>query len=393
MVQVILARDGLQVDTASNGAQAFERMLRDPPDALLLDILMPLMDGLEVLRRMAAEPTLARVPVMMLTRSGLEENVQEALRYGARDFVVKPFEPDELWPRVKRLLDAPREAAAPRPKGQLPEAPGGRLVRRAIVVDDQPIVREAARAMLEDRFEVSLVGSGPGALDLARRLRPDLVLLELAAPTMGGEETVGRLRRLPGLAHTRYIGVAEGSTVTPVPVNFHAVVRKPFVRAELLAAVGRVLRVRGLFSFAVDGDATVLRLHPRPLSSADADRDDAPALLWDRGELEELRGAVDGACAQMLAADRSWFVLDATPLGGLPDHLGAAFATAARDALARAHECQFHCRLVVPPALQRYFISGRDEPHTEVYASVRELRLALSRRIDLGDRRGPTIAR
>jgi CheY-like chemotaxis protein len=391
MIQVVLARDGLEVDTVSNGGEAIERMLRDPPDALLLDLLMPLMDGMEVLRTMSAEPALARIPVMVLTSSGLQENVQEALRNGARDFVVKPFDPDELWSRVKRLLAGASPAAEPPPqKGQLPDAPEARLVLRAVAVDDQAIVRQAAREMLEDRFEVFLAASGPGALDLAARLRPDLVLLELAAPMMPGSETLGRLRDLPGLGHTRYVAIVAGPTDTSVPNGFHDAVGKPFVRADLLAVVGRVLEIRGLFSFAVDGDATILRLHPRPLSDADVEHDEAPALVWDKPGLEELRDAVDRACAQMLAADRTWFVLDASPLLGLPDHLGAAFATAARGALARARECRFHCRLVVPPALQRHFLPPPEEPHAELYASIRDLRLALSRQIELGE--GPARA-
>jgi CheY-like chemotaxis protein len=386
IVQAVLGRDGISVDTTSNGAEAIERMLREPPDALLLDLLMPLMDGMEVLRRMAAEPALARIPVMVLTSSSLEENVQEALRYGARDFVVKPFDPDELWSRVKRLLAAaPPDAEPPPPKGQLPDAPGARLVHRAVVVDDQAIVRRAAKEMLQERFEVSLAASGAGALDLAARLRPDLVLLELAAPMMAGVETLDRVRDLAGLGHTRYVAVVEGADEAPVPSGFHEVVRKPFVRADLLAVVGRVLEIRGLFSFAVDGEATILRLHPRPLSDADVHNDEAPALVWDKPGMEELREAVDRACAQMLAADRSWFVVDASPLSGLPDHLSTAFATAARGALARARECRFHCRLVVPRPLQRHFHSPREEPRTELYSSVLELRSDLSRRIELGD--------
>ena len=383
MIQFVLGREGLQVDTVSNGAEAIERMLRVPPDVLLLDLLMPLMDGMEVLRRMSAEPALARIPVMVLTNSALEESVQEALRNGARDFVVKPFEPEALWSRIKRLLVSPPESALPLAKGHLPDEPGARLALRVVVVDDQAIVRKAAKEMLEDRFEVSLATSGPGALDLAARLRPDLVLLEVASAVMEGSETLSRLRDLAGLGHTRYVAIAADSPDVPVPVGFDDVVLKPFVRADLLAVVGRVLEIRGLFSFAADGEATVLRLHPRPLADADVEHDEAPALVWDKPGMEELREAVDVACAQMLAADRSWFVVDASPLSGLPDHLSTAFATAARAALARAHECRFHCRLVVPPPLQRHFHSPREEPRTELYSSVRDLRQDLSRRIEL----------
>src|SRR5689334_8046498 len=108
-------------------------MIARAPDAVLLDINLPVMDGLETLRHMAAEPTLRQIPVMMISSSGYAENVRAALASGARDFIVKPFTVDTLRERVRRLLSGPKaEPGAPEP----PKSPT-RVVTRVLVADPE----------------------------------------------------------------------------------------------------------------------------------------------------------------------------------------------------------------------------------------------------------------
>ena len=95
---------GFRVETAEDGLSAFEAMRRTRPDAVVLDALMPVMDGFETLQRIKADPTLKGVPVVMLTALRQEEHVLNALKLGAADFLAKPFSPDELLARLSRLL-------------------------------------------------------------------------------------------------------------------------------------------------------------------------------------------------------------------------------------------------------------------------------------------------
>ncbi len=76
----------------------------DPPDVILLDIMMPVMDGLHVLQNLKADPVLRRVPVIMLTALGHEKDVVGCLKAGAADFIVKPFNLNELVARVEAVL-------------------------------------------------------------------------------------------------------------------------------------------------------------------------------------------------------------------------------------------------------------------------------------------------
>lgn len=100
-----LSTDGHQVTTAEDGRQALEAIVEQQPDLIVLDALMPVMDGFEVLRRLKGG-LLSDAPVIMLTALKREQDIVGALQLGAADYLVKPFIPDELSHRVKRLLQS-----------------------------------------------------------------------------------------------------------------------------------------------------------------------------------------------------------------------------------------------------------------------------------------------
>jgi DNA-binding response OmpR family regulator len=96
-----LEREGFVVDVAYDGAVALERALADPPELVVLDLMIPSLDGFEVCRRLRAA---APVPVIMLTARGEEADRIVGLELGADDYVSKPFSPRELTARVKAVL-------------------------------------------------------------------------------------------------------------------------------------------------------------------------------------------------------------------------------------------------------------------------------------------------
>jgi phosphate regulon transcriptional regulator PhoB len=99
-----LERDGYQVTRATTGPEALRQLRAAPPDLVILDLMLPEMDGLEVCRRLRAEPATATLPVIMLTAKGDEVDRVVGLEMGADDYVVKPFSPKEMLARVRAVL-------------------------------------------------------------------------------------------------------------------------------------------------------------------------------------------------------------------------------------------------------------------------------------------------
>lgn len=101
LCRLYLTKEGYTVETASDGQDALDRARRVKPDLVVLDIMMPKVDGIEVLRRLRKEGT---TPVIMLTARGDDVDRVVGLEIGADDYVTKPFNPRELVARVKAVL-------------------------------------------------------------------------------------------------------------------------------------------------------------------------------------------------------------------------------------------------------------------------------------------------
>jgi CheY-like chemotaxis protein len=107
LLDAVLTSHGYTVLAAASGAEALALAAEQPPDLVLLDILMPEMDGFEVCRRLRADPATAHLPVIMITASEMAQKVK-GLEAGADDFVAKPFDQAELVARVRSLLRVKR---------------------------------------------------------------------------------------------------------------------------------------------------------------------------------------------------------------------------------------------------------------------------------------------
>ncbi len=101
-----LTREGMSVESAFNGRQALEMAENNPPDLLILDGMMPELDGFAVLREWRNRENLKDIPVVMLTARNREADIVAALEEGAVDYLTKPFSPSELVARVKRLVQS-----------------------------------------------------------------------------------------------------------------------------------------------------------------------------------------------------------------------------------------------------------------------------------------------
>jgi DNA-binding response OmpR family regulator len=104
MVAFKLTNAGHQVVRAQNGEEALSLAAAERPELILLDVMMPVMDGFEVLRRLRGDPALRVIPVIMLTARGQERDIVTGLGGGAADYIVKPFSLKELSARIETAL-------------------------------------------------------------------------------------------------------------------------------------------------------------------------------------------------------------------------------------------------------------------------------------------------
>ena len=102
-----LKSEGFGVTVASDGPSGLEKARADRPDLVILDIVMPGMDGFEVLKRLRAFRETRRTPVLMLTARGETEAIFKAVESGSVDYLIKPFDLEELLKLIKRYLGLP----------------------------------------------------------------------------------------------------------------------------------------------------------------------------------------------------------------------------------------------------------------------------------------------
>ena len=139
LIRYNLTRAGYRVDAALTGTEALRRCKSRMPSLVLLDLMLPELDGLEVCRRLKEQPHTAPIPIIMVTARGEEKDIVRGLELGAEDYITKPFSPRVLVARVQAVLRRLHHAApgkdAPVTTGAITIHPG----RREVLVDGEPV--------------------------------------------------------------------------------------------------------------------------------------------------------------------------------------------------------------------------------------------------------------
>ncbi len=106
MERMILQQGPYTLSTACDGLEAVERALLERPDLILMDVVMPRMNGFEALRALRAKPETKATPVILVTTRGEPANVEEGYQAGCSEYLTKPIDPEELLAKVKSCLGA-----------------------------------------------------------------------------------------------------------------------------------------------------------------------------------------------------------------------------------------------------------------------------------------------
>jgi adenylate cyclase len=177
LMRRFLVREGFDVVTARDGAEGLALARQLHPAVITLDVMMPDLDGWEVLQALKRDPALASIPVVMLT---IVDEKNRGYALGAADYLIKPIQRDQLRALLARHC-------------------GGGPGKHVLIVDDEPEARRwLARALTAEGWQPHEAEHGRAALARVRERRPDLILLDLLMPEMDGFEFLARLHADPG---------------------------------------------------------------------------------------------------------------------------------------------------------------------------------------------------
>ncbi|HEY3796932.1 MAG TPA: PleD family two-component system response regulator [Caulobacteraceae bacterium] len=261
LLQAKLQAEYYDVLTASNGAAALEIAAAEKPDLVLLDVMMPGMDGFEVCRRMKNDPATRHIPIVLVTALDGRLDRVTGLESGADEFLTKPIDDVLLFARVKSLtrlklvIDELRQReASGRRIGVIAGAAArlGGAGGRVLIVDDQE--RQSQR--ISDELAVEhrpVVESDPEKAHLTARGPVDLIIVNTTAKAFDGLRFAAQLRSDESTRHLPILGIVDPDDrprmVKALEIGFNDVLTRPIDPQELSARVKSQVRGKRYHDF------------------------------------------------------------------------------------------------------------------------------------------------
>lgn len=205
VLEAKLTSEYYEVIAASNGPEALDAAVSQKPDLILLDVMMPGMDGFEVCRRLKANPETAHVPVIMVTALGDPEDRVQGLSAGADDFLTKPVDDTAMFARVRSLLRVKlmldelrmRERTSASLGVISPPVPSlseDYAAAQILLVEDNPRDQVRLQRMIEGQFRTEMTADGMDALNRARQVEYDSVVVSLGLQNPDGLRLCSQFR-------------------------------------------------------------------------------------------------------------------------------------------------------------------------------------------------------
>lgn len=252
-----LTAEYFDVLKASSGIEALEIVKEQPPDIILLDVMMPGMDGFEVCRRLKAMPETEHIPVIMVTALDQPKDRVQGLEAGADDFLTKPLNDLALFARVRSLVRLKmvtdelrmREATGQR-IGALGTKEGDSILLsepgRTLVMDDRPTSLKRITETLSENHHVTVAESQQELIELAGAGDFDFIVVSLTLQEYDGLRLCSQLRSLEATRQTPILAIVEeGDTprlVRALDMGVNDYLVRPIERNELVARARSQLR-------------------------------------------------------------------------------------------------------------------------------------------------------
>jgi len=227
---------------AGNGVEGLALAAKSMPDLILLDVTMPVMDGVEMLTKLKADPQLKGIPVMMLTAEGGRDHVLKIAKIGVRDYIVKPFEEDVLIEKAGRIIDLKPLADGPAKARSLTDP------ATLLVVEDKPaIIQQIQEGLKHTPWKVVGATTQGEAIDFCSKTPPDVAIVSLSLPEESAFALFRLLRTNVKTKYTPVFGLVvkteTGTLQQAQTVGFTTVITKPIDMFDLEARIAKAMNL------------------------------------------------------------------------------------------------------------------------------------------------------
>ncbi|WAI02052.1 hybrid sensor histidine kinase/response regulator [Methanogenium organophilum] len=236
-IKDLLEEEGYHIRVARNGKEALEEINRELPDAMILDLMMPEVDGFTVLRMIRSGEQITRIPVLILTAKHITKEELSFLEGNGIHQLIQKGDIDRksLLAAVERMVSEPVEQVSPKPV----QSPRHEVRDRPVIliVEDNADNMMTAQALLREHYTPIGAADGQSGIDMVRKEMPDLVLLDISLPGKDGFEVCRILKQDEELRHIPVIALTaramKGDRADILSRGFDGYLSKP-VDAELL---------------------------------------------------------------------------------------------------------------------------------------------------------------
>jgi CheY-like chemotaxis protein len=259
LIEMICQGAGYEVHLARNGREGVERAVEVRPDVILVDFIMPEMNGLQVCKALRENPATSEIPIVLVSSKGeaVGDRFVETLR--VKHYCTKPFQADDLLAKLSEVLSSP--AAPGIARNEVADGGATRVASSddngstqaagangatVLSIDDSPTILRLVEMILSQAgFTVHTATDGPAGIEAAKRLRPDLILVDFIMPGMNGFQVCKALRDSPDTAEIPIVLVSsKGEAVGEQFVDSLQIqhyLTKPFQPEQLVSEVQRIL--------------------------------------------------------------------------------------------------------------------------------------------------------
>lgn len=245
---------------AANGVEGLAIAAKDMPDLILLDVTMPVMDGVEMLTKLKADPQLKGIPVMMLTAEGGRDNVLKIAKIGIRDYIVKPFKEEVLVEKAGRIIELKPLTDGPAKARSIFDP------ANLLVVEDKPaIVQQIQEGLKHTPWKIHGVSTHGEAIDFCTKAPPDLIMISLSLPEEAAFTLFRLIRTNVKTKYTPVFGLVVKTETVPQQqaqtVGFTTVITKPIDIGDLETKIAKAMNLdTSQRYFAVEGDCLMMKV-------------------------------------------------------------------------------------------------------------------------------------